>query len=353
MKIGILTHPVRCNYGGALQAYALQCRLKEMGYETEIIDLHRPTPLLSRTHHWVERNVFHRRFTRFARQYMQRTPRIRKQSDLQRITTEYDAVIVGSDQVWRLSMVHGLERNYFLDFTPDKCRRVAYAASFGLSDLESCNETLYNDIKALVSRFDAVSVREVDGVEICRRHWNIKATQVLDPTLLAGRNIFDALANRANPSRGTLFYYFLGDKGAEVAQLHRLAHVANRKTFTVNAGRTLRISKFAFAFYPPVEQWVRAFRDAEIVITDSFHGVCFALLYNKPFYVISNRSGGVSRITSLLHLLGLDNRFVNTLDTFKTFEQLMAHSIDFTPVNDRLARLRADSENFLFNALKQ
>lgn len=353
MKIAILTHPVRCNYGGALQAYALQSYLQGKGHEVVIVDLHRPAPLLSRLHHWVERNIFHRRFTRFALRYMRRTPRITADAPLQAAVAGCDAVIVGSDQVWRLSMVHSMERHYFLDFAPESCRRIAYAASFGLSDLEPCDETLYNDIKKLVSQFTAVSVREADGVDICRRHWNIGAQQVLDPTLLAGREVFEPLANDVKGRKGEVFYYFLGNRGADVAHLHRLAHGAGKRAFTINAGRTLRISKFAFAFYPSPERWVAAFRNAEVVVTDSFHGVCFALLFNKPFYVVGNKSGGLSRIESILNLFGLKGRFVASLNDVKSYRQLTAADIDYTQVNHILAELRNQSETFLLNALKQ
>ena len=351
MKIGILTHPVRCNYGGVLQAYAIQYFLQSKGYESEIIDLHRPDRFLSRMHHWVERNIFHRNFTQFAHQKMLRTSPITTQEALKQVAARYFAIVVGSDQVWRFSMVHGLERNYFLDFAPNTCRRIAYAASFGLSDLELCNESLYDDIKALVLQFDAISVRESDGVDICERHWRVKAIQVLDPTLLIGKNIFKKLADTAKPSKGDLFYYFLGKRDEEVLQLCSLAQKIGKKAFTVNAGRSLRIFKFTFAFYPGIEQWIRAFDDAEVIITDSFHGVCFSLLFNKPFYVIGNKLGGVSRINSILHLFGLNNRFINSLDGFKTFEQLANRNIDYTKINNRLAQLQVDSENFLLKAL--
>lgn len=353
MKIAILTHPIRCNYGGALQAYALQSYLQGKGYDVVIVDLQRPARLMSRLHHWVERNIFHRRFTRFAQCCMNRTPRITSDARLRAAVADCDAVIVGSDQVWRLSMVHGLERHYFLDFVPDGSRRIAYAASFGLSDLEPCHEALYNDIKNLVSRFTAISVRESDGVNICRKHWDIEAQQVLDPTLLAGREVFEPLANRVKNLQGELFYYFLGNRGAEVAHIHRLAYGVGKRPFTVNAGRTLRISKFAFASYPSIERWVDAFRRAEVVVTDSFHGVCFALLFNKPFYVVGNKSGGISRIESILNLFGLQDRFVTSLNDIKSYNQLATPDIDYMQVNERLAELRNYSETFLLNALKQ
>lgn len=353
MKIGILTHPVRCNYGGALQAYALQSYLQGKGYDVVIIDLHRPARLMSRLHHWVERNIFHRRFTQFAHRNMCRTPRVTTDAALRAVAAGCDAVIVGSDQVWRLTMVHGLERHYFLDFVPENSRRIAYAASFGLSDLEPCDEALYRDIKTLVAQFSAVSVREASGVDICRKHWNVDARQVLDPTLLAGREAFESLADRNSKRLGELFYYFLGNRGAEVAHLYRLAHGVGKRAFTVNAGRTLRVSKFAFAFYPAVERWIDAFRRAEVVVTDSFHGVCFSLLFNKPFYVVGNKSGGVSRIESILNLFGLQERFVTSLNDIKSYDQLAAQNIDYTHINNRLAELRVDSEDFILKALKQ
>lgn len=353
VKIGILTHPVRCNYGGALQAYALQQFLQGRGYDVVIIDCHRKASVMSQLHHMIERNIFHRHFTRFAMRNMRRTHRVVSDVQLQGAVADCDAVIVGSDQVWRLSMVRGMERHYFLDFAPQGARRIAYAASFGLSDLEPCEEQLYNDIKQLVSQFTAISVREAEGVDICRKHWGVEATQVLDPTLLVGREVFDRLTSRTKPSAGSLFYYFLGNRGADVAMLHRVAAGAGKKAFTVNAGRALRISKFVFAFYPAVEQWVRAFYDAECVVTDSFHGVCFALLYGKPFYVLGNKQGGMSRINSILNMLGLGDRLIETLDTLTTYDSFIASTIDYNNVHARLEAMREQSQLFLINALKR
>lgn len=350
-RIGIVTMPVRCNYGGALQSYALQYFLRNKGYDPVVIDCRRRASAASTCHQWIERNILYRHFTAFARQYMHRTGRLTDDAALRSAAEKCAAVITGSDQVWRLSMIQGVERHYFLDFVPDAVRRIAYAASFGTDDLEPCDTTLQTDLRRLVKRFYAISVREDEGIEICRRHWNAEACRVLDPTLLAGREAFDPIAQQAPPSQGELFYFFLGDRHTETAHLQQIAAQAGKRAFTVNAGRTLRISKFAFAFYPPVEAWVRAFADAEAVVTDSFHGVCFALLYGKPFYVTGNRSGGTSRIRSLLTMSGTEERYVPAITDCSDYRQLTAPTIDYTEVWQRLANEREKSEQFLLNTL--
>lgn len=350
-RIGIVTMPVRCNYGGALQSYALQYFLRSKGYDPIVIDCRRRATAASACHQWIERNVLYRHFTAFARQYMHRTPRLTDDAKLRAAADECAAVIAGSDQVWRLSMIQGVERHYFLDFVPDAVRRIAYAASFGTDDLEPCDTTLQADLQRLVKRFYAISVREDKGIEICRRHWNAEACRVLDPTLLAGREAFDPIARQARPSQGELFYFFLGDRSSETAHLQQAAARAGKRAFTVNAGRTLRISKFAFAFYPPVESWVRAFADAEAVVTDSFHGVCFALLYGKPFYVVGNTAGGTSRIRSLLAMTGTEQRYITDIASYKDYKQFAAPTIDYTTVWQRLAEEREKSEQFLLNTL--
>lgn len=350
-RIGIVTMPVRCNYGGALQSYALQYFLRKRGYDPVVIDCRRPASVASACHQWIERNILYRHFTAFARQYMHRTGRLTDEAALRAAAKECAAVITGSDQVWRLSMIQGVERHYFLDFVPDTVRRIAYAASFGTDDLEPCDAALQADLQQLIQRFYAISVREEEGIEICRRHWNAKACRVLDPTLLAGREAFDTIAQQAPPSPGELFYFFLGNRHAEIAHLQQIAAKANKRAFTVNAGHTLRVSKFAFAFYPPVESWVRAFADADAIVTDSFHGVCFALLYGKPFYVIGNVAGGTSRIRSMLAMTGTEERYIPNIAVCNNYEQLTAPSIEYATVWQRLAIEREKSEQFLLNAL--
>ncbi len=343
--------PVRCNYGGALQSYALQYFLRDKGYEPLVIDCRRHSSSASLCHQWVERNILYRHFTTFAKRYIHRTGRLTDESELRAAAEECAAVITGSDQVWRLSMIQGVERHYFLDFVPDTIRRIAYAASFGTDDLEPCDATLQADLQRLIKKFYAISVREEEGIEICRRHWGVKACRVLDPTLLAGREAFDPIAQQAPASQGELFYFFLGHHDADVAHLQQIASQAGKRAFTVNAGRTLQVSKFAFAFYPPVETWIRAFADAEAVVTDSFHGVCFALLYGKPFFVTSNVSGGTSRIRSLLTMSGTTERYIHDITIYKDYKQFTAPSIDYTTVWKRLAEERKKSEQFLLNAL--
>lgn len=142
--------PVRCNYGGALQSYALQYFLRDKGYEPLVIDCRRHSSSASLCHQWVERNILYRHFTTFAKRYIHRTGRLTDESELRAAAEECAAVITGSDQVWRLSMIQGVERHYFLDFVPDTIRRIAYAASFGTDDLEPCDATLQADLQRLI-----------------------------------------------------------------------------------------------------------------------------------------------------------------------------------------------------------
>ena len=148
-RIGIVTMPVRCNYGGALQTTALRHLLRGKGYDPHVIECRPRATGAAACPHRVERNVLYRHFTAFARQYMHRTPRLTDDAKLRAAAEECAAVIAGSDQVWRLSMIQGVERHYFLDFVPDAVRRIAYAASFGTDDLEPCDTTLQADLQRL------------------------------------------------------------------------------------------------------------------------------------------------------------------------------------------------------------
>ena len=120
-----------------------------------------------------------------------------------------DAVIVGSDQVWRLSMVKGMETEYFLDFATPQCKKIAYAASFG-TDRPECDSTLQQRITKLLQQFTAVSVREQEGVAICKEYFETETVQTVDPTLLVSASTYLPLIQPLKPRQGELFYYLLG-----------------------------------------------------------------------------------------------------------------------------------------------
>lgn len=377
MRIGILTLPIYNNYGGILQAYALQTVLEKMGHE--VVVFYKPYKKLYPPL-WIYPLCLAKRILRkcvnrknpilLERFWTKRTPIVIQ--NLQRFVHEhihlktisallqlrpadYDAIVVGSDQVWRPIYFAdwrkpcGKIENAYLNFARDwDVKRIAYAASYGTSEWEY-NEVQTARCKRLVQKFDAVSVREDSGVELCKKNFQVNAAHVLDPTMLLSRAHYCKLFidKKAPHSPGSLLSYVLDESPHFSAFINRVASERNLKPFSVLNNAELDVSiPHEKCVKIPVEQWLRGFYDAEFVVTDSFHACVFSIIFQKQFLVVGNKERGMARFNSLLSQFGLQDRLV---DTNVDLNQLPP--IDYAQVEDRLNKLRKASLAFLSNHL--
>lgn len=335
MRIGILTLPLHTNYGGILQAYALQTVLERMGHEVMVIDKKRAYRLPI----WKAPFVYAKRILKnicgenipvfFEQKLLKEKPVIRQNTDkfIKRYihllsvddysllkSSDFDAIVVGSDQVWRPLYFRKIEDAY-LGFAKDwDIRRIAYAASFGTDEWEySKKQTKL--CKELLKRFDAVSVREKSAVELCMRYFAREASHVLDPTmLLSADDYIRHFDLKAMPkSQGTLLCYFLDASSEKNAVADKIAKETGLLMFNVNAKVEDWCIPVEKKIQPPVESWLKGFYDAEFVVTDSFHACVFSLIFNKPFIVVTNKERGICRISSLLEDFDLKDRLVYTI----------------------------------------
>lgn len=363
-KVAILTQPLGPNYGGILQAFALQHVLREMGHHPITIDRRgsqdRLRALASlakggllwmtgrqrRIRRWPspkESETICRHTNRFVSEHITTSVPISTTDQLRRYAEEegFDAYIVGSDQVWRKAYSPCMP-NYFLDFLPgeSQAKRIAYAASFGISKWEftEAETQLYS---RLTKRFDLISVREDSAVDLCREHFGVEATHVLDPTMLVDRSVYEELAmsRYAHPSKGDLFCYIL-DRTPEKSRLVRETAEERRLIPFEILPREYRNlppgADLSMVVMPPVEQWLRSFMDAKFVITDSFHGTVFSILFEKPCIVIQNSSRGNDRFQSLLKILNLPPEGTSQFLDFRSDE-----------ISDHLVELRHRSLRLL------
>ena len=327
MKVGILTFHYATNYGAVLQTYALQNKLKELGHDVYIIDR---WPDYTSFVRWLYHQLSYKhrwgwlKFRQFYNKKLSpKTDRYDSMVDFVKGFNDYhfDAVVVGSDQVWRWNWrMVGL--NYFLDFIPSGSgvKKIAYAASFGLSEWKDSEGTT-NVIKKLLHDFNGVSVREQTGVEICKRVFNIEAQLVLDPTLLYDRYFYEntLLKEKTCYDSGKVVSIMLSrpDQSIEIAQWAKnrgLRHTELAFTAIENP-RLFRYSEVHFQ-HLAVEDWLNEIRNARFVITNSFHATVFCLLFNKRFVVVEHESGGNDRIRTLLSLLN------NTISIVKEIAQI-------------------------------
>ena len=366
MRIAIVTLPLHTNYGGLLQAYALKSVLTSLGHQTDVLDLKEKMPVpkgirapfiyLSRMFKKLagtrSQDVF--REIRYHRELPARsvntsvftesyiTPRVLDSyRDIRK--GEYDAFVVGSDQVWRPLYFPRIE-DAFLGFTDGwDVRRLSYAASFGTDQLEYEYVTLQRCAE-LLSRFDAVSVREDSAVGMCEEWLDCdSARHVLDPTMLIDAGVYRALAamSEGHLSQGKIMTYILDPSPEKEHVLKFVSKVSGYDSYSLNMDGPV----------PSVEQWLAGFADSEFVVTDSFHGCVLSILMHKRFIAVGNGRRGMARMSSLLSMFGLDQRLVHGIDPEDDGEFFLSEP-DWNAVDEILDEHRASSIEFLREALK-
>ena len=267
---------------------------------------------------------------------------------------QFDAIVVGSDQVWRATMSD--IPTYFLSFTKAiNVKRIAYAASFGTDDLNEYSKMDMKIASESIKLFDAVSVREKSGVHLCRDYFKMDAVHVLDPTMLLSKDDYLELIEEEDKpcSENILLTYVLDrtqEKNDIIQRVGEALHLTSCENGAVKYFSNVVESNVSECIYPSVSRWVAGFRDAQFVVTDSFHGTVFSIIFNKPFVAILNSKRGSSRFISLLSVLGLENRLIST-----TNDLLEEHlkPIDYTEVNKILNDWRYLSISFMERHLKE
>lgn len=330
MKIAILTLPLDNNFGGNLQRYALVKILQGMGHEVECIFLYpyynlpwykipysypkrlikkvlgkNSMPILMEKKRILQAEKETNLTLLFYNKYIPHTEKITTIKELKRITKDkYDAFIVGSDQVWRPCMTSQLKiENYFFDFLEHRSiKRIAYAVSLG-TDIPY-KTALIKKLSPLYQSFNSVSVRENSALELFKTYgWKKpEAKWVLDPTMLLSSDHYISLiesSDTVNYTKGKIFCYIL-DKSEKTDKIRD------------EKKRTLGLEYYEMGLHDSVtvsiEQWLCNIWQSKFVITDSFHGVVFSILFNRPFVFLGNEERGNARIESLYKMFEITNK---------------------------------------------
>lgn len=371
MRIGILTFHFSENFGALLQAYALRKWLSDFGHTVEFIQYH-PAHVeggaavqLSLTRAALKANAkslylgasafLHRHFgnqdqaSRFAEfratQLGISGAPLRSAEELKAATAHYDLIVAGSDQIWSPSVQYGFDPAYFLTFAADShTRRISYAASFGR---DSLTPQQLESIAPLLRSLSSISVRELSGVDIVRAASGCDSTCVPDPTLLH-RQYDDLLRASRDNSSGHIFCYALrtGEVVREVANV-----VADALSAPIcspyNVHRRWR--EIGTTVYPGPAEWVSQLAKARFVVTNSFHGTVFSILFRKPFLVAElpgSRAAMNARSRNLLAQLNLMSRYVEK-DGLLRVGELVQAPIDWDSVSARQETLRRQGTSFL------
>jgi hypothetical protein len=382
-KVAILTQPLHDNYGGLLQAYALKTTIRSLGFNPIIVNrqagkINPVRGILSR----LKRLILNRKVNRNSKQILteyqkllisektagfrsyyipELTSLINTQRGIKKLLNEgIDAYVVGSDQCWRPRYSPCIS-NYFLDFAKraDNVKRISYAASFGVEKWEF-TEKQTKECKSLLAMFDAVSVREDDGVDLVRKYLGRSdALHVIDPTMLLYRDSYRRLTEegQVKNSDGNLKVYILDRSAQSENFVQVVSDHLNLKPFEVMPKKRLAEEEVTdenveFFKYPCPSQWLKGFQDAEFIITDSFHGTVFSILNNKPFIALGNEMRGMSRFKSLLRMFGLQDRLVLSPSLDRT-KSLIDQDIDWLKVNAILDCERAKALHYLKENLER
>ncbi len=352
MKVGIYTLPFNWNYGGILQCYALKEFLRQNGHDVEVLyrrkDSYKKVFNLLKRIKWGLIPIMYRLglfkhnslvcCEQFKQKYMkEKSPLFFETSSLAEYCKKknFGCVIVGSDQIWRYGVVQDIFSSY-LDFVDDNTAKIAYAVSFGVDDW-IYPEKVTKRCKELASKFSMISVRENTGVKLCENFLGVEAFHVLDPTLLMGYDLFKRF-DLGRRKEG-LFNYMLDITPKKTEMIKKICDEKKIKAYSVLDSTCNDRS---------VEMWIEGFSSCDYVITDSFHGTCFAIMFNKQFISIYNKERGNARFESLLESLNLMDRLV---DEGADVSNLLKEHIDYSKVNSLLNEKREFSKKLLIDSL--
>ena len=354
-KIGILTFqfPENKNFGASLQAYACLNLIKKFTKNVKLINYYLNDyniPLIKK----IRLNLESKNFIEYNKNFLNLTRKIKTDENLDFLNKEFDIFIVGSDQVWRPKWLKEKVKHYFLDFVDINKKKIAYAASFGTDNWEG-EEKLTEEVKTLIKRFNSISVREESGINICKETFEIdNAVCVLDPTLMISKEdyqpILDDWKDKSHLSKKYIAHMLLDDSEKLKNESQNIANYLKADINYIKGKYKKILWKNYFA-YNKVSQWLTYLKDAELVITDSFHCTVFSLIFHKKFVVVANLTRGIARLETLLEKVGLKERFfTNIEDVMKS--GILDKEIDYNEVDKKLEIYRKYSMEFLKKALE-
>lgn len=368
MKIAIMTWFSYGNYGTALQAYALYHFLKSDGHDVDVIRYYpRKMPkgalgenicqdfvvrVLRKIHNVINPQIMNRRydelFLGFIESNLTFTKTCETFSDLKSLEDNYDAFICGSDQIWTQ---RNLDPHYYLDFVSAKYKKIAYAPSMGSASY--INDLYKKNINELVNNISFLSIREKSTKELLEKNIGKKIINVVDPVLLFDSNRWSEVSQ----TEGSRFneyalVYFLGDNIKSWNYAYKISKLNNLEIRIIPTyKRDFRRSGIIENNVDP-ECFINLFKNASLVITDSFHGVLFSVIFEKNFWVLKRFKGDSKknqnvRLYDFLERLDLQSRII------KRFHDYNGDRIDYVKVKTYLVPQISESKDFLEDSLER
>lgn len=389
MKVAILTFSKTTNYGAALQCYALSSFIQNAGHEVIIFN----APLdseeainvslirlicrkvkktlkkiilsnkqsnsefvrYSRSEKEKKEDIFWDKqvrllFESFSQTYLPPfTKELKNEQDFKEQYPQADLYIVGSDQVWNLSITQSQKKIFFFSFLKDEAR-ISYAASFGGSTQWSGTPKETQEINQLLKKFKGISVRENSGISILHDIFHLNGVEVLDPTLLLSSIEYDKLAEKSNleASQDLYAYKFIIND----IWLETLKFISEETESKLRMDcETIQLPNVPFNPALSIEGWLKLIKTAKFVVTDSFHCTVFCILFKKQFIVSPSYSGGEGRMLSFFKKLGLEDRFYYTTKDIRKNAKAWKTPIDYDKVYQKLNYHKEQSRKYLMSYL--
>lgn len=368
MNIKTITCHDVYNYGASLQAYALQEYLISQGHNVEIID-YKPDYMRIHYKFWYihEKSRYYRlakklwfvrfmlccyfapskyatigrkkNFDKFTKKHLHLTKRFNSYEELTAGAPTADAYIAGSDQIWNCNLPNGKDGGYFLQFGNENTKRIAYAASFGISEVPEENR---KQMKVWLDKFDAISVREKTGVKILDTI-GVKGIEVTDPVYLLTQEQWGCLAGsqRVVKDKYILVYDLTLNDIRLKEEAERLSKKYGYKIVSVDGAKKCPYAKKNISNAGP-QEFVNLIKNAEFIVTNSFHATSFSVIFNRPF-VTYYKSHNISRIADLLNNIEMEQQLNPAVAGYK---------FDWERINEKLKNMRSASYLFLKNNTK-
>ena len=335
------------NYGANLTAFALQ----------QILNSYGNSVLIDNSDKFEERKDRKISFSYdFKKQNLIYSKYVSKISDIKTLDFKVNTYVTGSDQVFRPIYTRGKLEQYLLDFVePDK-KKIAFSASFGVNKkqfLKENSQDIIEHIKNSLQSFDFISVREKSGVEICKDLFDVKAEWIIDPVFILDKSKYDELIENITPHPNPLpkgarektclyknkIVAYVLDTNDEYKKAYKYLEKKYNKKVIETANSNIS-----------VESWLKSIRDCDLFVTDSFHGMCYALIFNKPFICLANKDRGATRFDSICEMLGIENQCIDSIT--EVTQKDCVFKIDYEGVNRRIEHERQRGLDFLQKALE-
>ena len=349
--IGIVSNYYAGNFGGSLTQFALYHTLEDMGYSCLMIE--RPADSRDGANFETIKQIYIE--PPYKANAMARQRKTKK--EMEELNNYCDTFVVGSDQLFQYALFNDMGRIATLDWVRNNKKKIAFAASFG-HDYIWGDQDVLSEMSFFMRKFDAFSVREKSGIDLCHDEFGVEAEWVLDPVFLCDPKYYDELIDKADiiypehyiasyildPSKDKAMILKTAEKqlGLKAKIFSEFGDVIHYASVLSEEGLDVEQLK--------VEERLKLIKNCDFFISDSFHGTCLAIIMGKPFITVINKKRGGSRFESLLAMFGLTDRMICDSNDLNDNTMIFG-AVDYSRVERILSSERERCLKWLYEAI--